>query len=61
MRKQVAYVERLFKLVTHGSGCEFHIIEELCFIFIFLKRNTPDIKYHVGEDHSNFFHPYRNP
>jgi len=29
-------------------------------IFVFLKRNTPDIKHHVGEDHSNSFEPYHN-
>ena len=39
---------------SYGIGWEFHIIEELYFIFcIFLKTNTPDIKYHAGEDHSN--------
>ena len=31
------------------------------FIFVFLRRNTPDIKHHVGEDHSNSFQPYHNP
>ena len=40
---------------SYGFGWEFHIIEELYFIFcIFLKTNTPDIKHHVGEDHSNY-------
>ena len=28
------------------------------FIFVVLKRNTLDIKHHVGEDHSNSFPPY---
>jgi hypothetical protein len=26
---------------------DFHIIEELYFIFVFLKNNTPDIKHHA--------------
>ena len=38
---------------SYGFGWEFHIIEELNFIFVFLKTNTPDIKHHVEEDHSN--------
>ena len=47
---------------SYGSGWEFHITEELCFIFfVFFKINTPDIKHHVGEDHSNSFQPYHNP
>ena len=41
---------------SYGSGWELHITEELYFIFVFLKRNTPDIKHHVGEDHSDSFH-----
>jgi len=46
---------------SYGYGWELHITEELYFIFVFLKRNTPDIKHHVGEDHSNSFQPYHNP
>ena len=50
MRKQVAYVERLFKLVTHMAlDGNFISLRN----FIFFERNTPDIKHHVGEDHSN--------
>jgi hypothetical protein len=37
---------------TYGFECEFQIIEELYFIFVF-QNNTPDIKHYVGEDHSN--------
>ena len=47
---------------SFGSGSEFYITEELYFIFfVFFKRNTPDIKHHIGEDHSNSFQPYHNP
>ena len=46
---------------SYGSGWELHITEELYFIFVFLKRAAPDIKHHVGEDHSNSFQPYHNP
>ena len=46
---------------SYGFGWELHNTEELYFIIIFLKRNTPDIKHHVGEDHSNSFQPYHNP
>ena len=38
---------------TYGFGQEFHIIEELYSIFVFSKLNTPDIKHHIGEEHSN--------
>ena len=38
----------------------FHIIEELYYIFVFSKLNTPDIKRHVGEDHSNSIQPYHS-
>ena len=38
---------------SYGFGWEFHIIQELFLFFVFLKTNTPDIKHHVGEDHSN--------
>ena len=31
----------------------FHIIEELYYIFVFSKLNTPDVKYHIREDHSD--------
>ena len=31
----------------------FHIIEELYYIFVYSKLNTPDIKHHIREDHSN--------
>ena len=31
----------------------FYIIEELYYIFVFSKLNTPDIKHHIREDHSN--------
>ena len=31
----------------------FHIIEELYYIFVFSELNTPDVKYHIREDHSN--------
>ena len=31
----------------------FHIIEELYYIFVFSKFKTPDIKHHKREDHSN--------
>ena len=62
MRRQVAYVEKAFQTCnSYGSGWKFHIAKELYFIFVFLKRNTPDIKHHVGEDHSNSFLPYHNP
>ena len=37
---------------SYGFGWEY-IIEELYFIFVLLKTNTPDIKHHVGDDHSN--------
>ena len=30
----------------------FHYIEELYYIFVFSKLNTPDVKYHIREDHS---------
>ena len=30
-----------------------HIIEELYYVFVFSKLNTPDVKYHIREDHSN--------
>ena len=30
----------------------FHIIEELYYIFVFSKLNTPDMKHHIGEEHS---------
>ena len=46
---------------SYGSGWELYTIEEIYFIFVFLKTNTPDIKHHVGEDHSNSFQPYHNP
>ena len=46
---------------SYGSGWEFHITEELYFIFVFFERNTPDIKHHVGEVDSNSFPPYHNP
>ena len=59
MRGQVAYMERFFQTCnSYGFGWELHITEELYFIFVFLKRNTPGIKHHVGEDHSNSFPPY---
>jgi hypothetical protein len=60
--KQVAYVERLFKLVTH-MALDRNCILPRNFIYfcIFLKRKTPDIKHHAGEDHSNSFQPYYNP
>ena len=32
----------------------FHINEELYYIFVFSKLNTPDIKYHIREDRSDF-------
>ena len=54
MRRQVAYVKRLLKLVTH-IALDGNYISSRNFIFVFLKRNTPDIKHHVGEDHSNSF------
>ena len=62
MRKQVAYVKRLLKLVTH-MALDRNCISPRNFIlfFIFSKRNTPDIKHHVGADHSNSFLPYHNP
>ena len=54
MRKQVAHVEKSFQTCnSYDSGWEFHITEGLYFIFVFLKRNTPDIKHHIGEDHNN--------
>ena len=54
MRRQVAYVEKAFQTRnSYGFGQELYITEELYFIFVFLKRNTPDIKHHVGEDHIN--------
>jgi len=31
----------------------FHIIEELYYIFVFSKLNTSDVKYRIREDHSN--------
>lgn len=31
----------------------FHIIEELYYIFLFSKLNIPDVKYLIREDHSN--------
>ena len=31
----------------------FHIIEELYYIFVFTKLNTPDIRHHIREDHSD--------
>ena len=31
----------------------FIIIEELYYIFVFSKLNTPNIKHHIREDHSN--------
>jgi hypothetical protein len=31
------------------------------FYFCVFEGNTPDIKHHVGEDHSNSFQPYHNP
>ena len=47
---------------SYGIGWEFHIIEELYFIFIiFGKINTSDIKHHVGEDYSNYTQPYHSP
>ena len=46
---------------SYGFGWELHISEEIHFVFVFLKRNTPDMKHHVGEDHSNSFPPYHNP
>ena len=61
MRRQVAYVEKAFQTCnSYGSGQELHITDELYSIFVFLKRNTLDIKHHVGEDHSNSFQPYHN-
>jgi hypothetical protein len=54
MRKQVAYVERLFKLVTHMAlDMNFISLRNFILFFVFLKINTPDIKHHVGKDHSN--------
>ena len=38
---------------SYGFGWKFHIIEKLHLFFVFLKKNTPDIKHHVGKDHSN--------
>ena len=62
MRGQVAYVERFFQTCnSYGFGWELHITEKLYFIFVFLKINTPGIKRHVGEDHSNSFQSYHNP
>ena len=45
---------------TYGFGYEFHFIEELYYIFVFSKLHTPDIKRHVGEDHSNSIQPYHS-
>ena len=62
MRRQVAYVEMAFQTCnSFGFGWELHITEELYSIFVFLKRTAPDIKHHVGEDHSNSFQPYHSP
>ena len=56
MRKQVAYVERLFELVTHMAlDGNFISSRNVYFIFVFLKRNTSDIKHHIGEDYSNSY------
>ena len=46
---------------SYGFGWELHITKELYFIFVFLQRTAPDIKHHVGEDHSDSFQPYHNP
>jgi len=46
---------------SYGFGWELYIIEEIYFIFVFLKTNTPDIKHHVGENHSNSTYSYHSP
>ena len=48
----------VFKHVTHMALDENFISPRN---FIFFERNTPDIKHHVEEVHSNSFPPYHNP
>ena len=53
MRKQIAYLERLFKLVIHMALDGNFISLRNFIIFVFSKLNTLDVKYHIREDHSN--------
>ena len=48
------------ELIWLWMGIAYHR-GTLFYFFVFLKRNTPDIKHHIGEDHRNFFQPYHNP
>ena len=45
----------VFKHVTHMALDENFILPRNFIYFCIFERNTPDIKHHVGEDHSNSF------